>query len=118
MCRYNRPRDQQIFPNSFFIANLGRSVAHNALLSQSSGRGRACQKKALIDSIDGITNAQIIRLLATSSSHVITRRVSVVLNFTHGEAIAYEAFILTVRDNVFKDDNKCRKYALKWDVSR
>src|SRR5262249_15988988 len=38
-----------------------------------------------------------------------------VFNFTHGEASIYEPFILTVHDNVFKDDNKCRKYALKWD---
>src|SRR5215467_10235815 len=49
---------------------------------------------------------------------MIIRRVCTRLQFRSCEARAYEAFILTVHDNVFKDDNKCRKYTLKWDLLR
>jgi len=81
MAHYNGQRDQQIFPNSFFIANLGRSVAHKVLFLQSSGRDQAYQETASIDPVNSVTNAQIIRLLATSSSLVITRRVFMCLQF-------------------------------------
>jgi len=60
MAYYNGPRDQQIFPSRFFIENLGRSVAHNVLFLQSSGRDQAYQETALIDPVNSVTNAQII----------------------------------------------------------
>src|SRR5262249_15988986 len=81
MAHYNGQRDQQKFPNRFFIANLGRSVAHNVLFLQSLGRDQAYQETAPSDPVDSVTNAQIIRLLATSSSLVFTRRVFVCLQF-------------------------------------
>jgi hypothetical protein len=62
-------------PTSFFIANLGCSVAHNVLFLQSSGHRQANQENALINPIDGVTNAQIMRLLATSPYLAVTRRI-------------------------------------------